>query len=185
MVLPRRARSLGRYPHDDVEKAVCVLLDGEPGHRCRGLQQGRSRSRFPAIGQGSAARDESRSRPAGTASANPAMWLDGKLHFGTGAHEQKAKNIEASPRCVLTTGTNSYRSGLDVVIEGTVARVSDNGVLARLAQMWRDKLDWVFHVGDGVFLDSESAGVALVFAVTPSKILAFTKAPYSQTRYLM
>jgi pyridoxamine 5'-phosphate oxidase-like protein len=72
----------------------------------------------------------------------PAMWLDGKLHFCTGAHEQKAKNIEASPRCVLTTGTNSYRSGLDVVIEGTVARVSDNGVLARLAQMWRDKLDW-------------------------------------------
>src|SRR6266511_1937413 len=43
----------------------------------------------------------------------PAMWLDGKLHFCTGAHEQKAKNIEASPRCVLTTGTNSYRSGLD------------------------------------------------------------------------
>jgi hypothetical protein len=80
---------------------------------------------------------------------------------------------------------NSYRSGLDVVIEGTVARVSDTGVLARLAQMWRDKLDWVFHVGDGVFLDSQSTGVALVFAVTPSKILAFTKAPYSQTRYLM
>jgi general stress protein 26 len=115
----------------------------------------------------------------------PAMWWDGKLHFCTGAHEQKAKNIEASPRCVLTTGTNSYRSGVDVVIEGTVARVSDNGTLARLAQMWRDKLDWDFQVGDGVFLHSESAGVALVFAVTPSKILAFTKAPYSQTRYVM
>jgi general stress protein 26 len=115
----------------------------------------------------------------------PAMWLDGKLYFCTGAHEQKAKNIEASPSCVLTTGTNSYRSGRDVVIEGTVARVSDNGVLARLAQMWRDKLDWVFHVGDGVFLDTGSAGVALVFEVTPSKVLAFTKAPYSQTRYIM
>src|SRR3954447_13606658 len=113
------------------------------------------------------------------------MWLDGKLHFCTGAHEQKAKNIEASPRCVLTTGTNSYRFGLDVVVEGTVARLSDNGALARLAQMWRDKLDWAFHVGDGVFFDSESAGVALVFAVTPSKILTFTKAPYSQTSYLM
>ena len=115
----------------------------------------------------------------------PAMWLDGKLHFCTGAQEQKAKNIAANPRCVLTTGTNSYRSGLDVVVEGTVARVGDNGMLTRLAQMWRDKIDWVFQVGDGVFLDSESAGVALVFAVTPLKILAFTKAPYSQTRYLM
>ena len=115
----------------------------------------------------------------------PAMWLDSKLHFCTGAHEQKAKNIEANPHCVLTTGTNSYRSGLDVVVEGSVDRVTDNGMLARLAQLWRDKIDWVFEVGDGVFLDSESAGAALVFAVTPSKILAFTKAPYGQTRYLM
>ena len=115
----------------------------------------------------------------------PAMWLDSKLHFCTGAHEQKAKNIEANPHCVLTTGTNSYRSGLDVVVEGSVDRVTDNGMLARLAQVWRDKIDWVFEVGDGVFLDGESAGAALVFAVTPSKILAFTKAPYGQTRYLM
>jgi hypothetical protein len=42
----------------------------------------------------------------------------------------------------------------------------------------------VFEVGDGVFLDTESEGhSALVFAVTPAKILAFGKAPYSQTRY--
>ena len=115
----------------------------------------------------------------------PAMWLDGKLHFCTGADEQKAKNIAANPRCVLTTGTNSYRSGLDVVVEGTVTRVSDNGMLTQLAQLWRDKIDWAFQVGDGVFVDSELAGMALVFVVTPSKILAFTKAPYSQTRYLM
>src|SRR3712207_2629362 len=39
----------------------------------------------------------------------PAMWLDGKLHFCTGAHEQKAKNLEANPCCVLTTGTSSYQ----------------------------------------------------------------------------
>jgi general stress protein 26 len=116
----------------------------------------------------------------------PAMWLDGKLHFCTGAYELKAKNIAANPHCVLTTGTNSYRSGRDVVVEGTVERVTDNGMLGRLAQMWRNKIDWDFDVGAGVFLDTEGAGnAALVFAVTPSKILAFTKAPYSQTRYLM
>ena len=39
----------------------------------------------------------------------PAMWLNGKLHFCTGAHEQKAKNIEANAHCAITTGTNSYR----------------------------------------------------------------------------
>jgi general stress protein 26 len=116
----------------------------------------------------------------------PAMWLDGKLHFCTGAHEQKARNIEANANCAITTGTNSYRSGLDVVVEGAAERVTDTGTLARLASMWADKIGWVFEVGDGVFLDTGAAGhVALVFAVTPSKILAFKKAPYSQTRYVM
>ena len=115
----------------------------------------------------------------------PAMWLDGRLHFCTGAHEQKAKNIEANSRCVLTTGTNSYRAGLDIVVEGTIVRVRDNRTLERLAAMWKDKLDWVFEVGDGVFLDTEPGHTALVFAATPSKILAFRKDPYSQTRYVL
>jgi general stress protein 26 len=115
----------------------------------------------------------------------PAMWLDDKLHFCTGAHEQKAKNIETNPHCVLTTGTNAFRSGLDVILEGVAERVTDNGMLARLAQMWRDKIGWAFEVGDGVFVDPNDGGRAVVFAVTPSKILAFRKAPYSQTRYAM
>jgi len=40
----------------------------------------------------------------------PAVWLDGALRFCAGAGEQKAKNLEADPRCVLTTGTNQLRS---------------------------------------------------------------------------
>ena len=116
----------------------------------------------------------------------PAMWLDDKLNFCTGAHEQKAKNIETNTNCVVTTGNNSYRSGLDVVVEGAVERVTDAGTLTRLASMWKDKIDWAFEVGDGVFLNTDAARhAALVFAVTPSKILAFRKAPYSQTRYIM
>jgi general stress protein 26 len=116
----------------------------------------------------------------------PAMWLHGKLHFCTGADEQKAKNIAAHASCVLTTGTNSYRSGLDVVVEGDAERVSDNAALTRLASMWKDKIDWVFEVEDGVFLNTQAEGhPALVFAVKPTKILAFGKAPYSQTRYVL
>jgi len=114
----------------------------------------------------------------------PAMWLDGRLHFCTGAHEQKARNIESNPRCVLTTGTNAYRSGLDVVVEGTVARLGDEPTLTRLAQMWRDKLDWAFEVADGQFRDPGNGDHrAAVFTLTPTKVLAFAKAPYSQTRY--
>ncbi|CAM3355658.1 pyridoxamine 5'-phosphate oxidase family protein [Kibdelosporangium persicum] len=114
----------------------------------------------------------------------PAMWLDGKLHFCTGAHEQKARNIESNPQCVLTTGTNTYRSGLDVIVEGTVAPVGDEPTLTRLARMWLDKLDWPFEVVDGQFRDPGTEDHrAIVLALTPAKVLAFAKAPYSQTRY--
>lgn len=115
----------------------------------------------------------------------PAMWLDGSLHFCTGAREQKAKNLAGNTRCALTTGSNSYRSGLDVVVEGTAERVTDTATLTRLATLWVDKLDWAWQVGDGVFYDSDGEGhEALVFAVRPAKILAFSKSPYSVTRYL-
>ncbi|UJW31260.1 pyridoxamine 5'-phosphate oxidase family protein [Saccharothrix sp. AJ9571] len=114
----------------------------------------------------------------------PAMWLDDRLHFCTGAHEQKARNLEANPRCVLTTGTNSYRSGLDVIVEGTVAQLRDEETLTVLAGMWRDKLDWPFEVVDGQFSDpGNDDHRAPVYAVTPAKVLAFGKAPYRQIRY--
>src|SRR4051794_34061360 len=52
----------------------------------------------------------------------PAMWLDGAVHFCTGVEEQKAKNIARNAHCVLTTGTDRFRSGLDVVVEGEAVR---------------------------------------------------------------
>jgi general stress protein 26 len=112
----------------------------------------------------------------------PAIWLEGTLHFCTGAGEQKSRNLESNPRCVLTTGTNEFRSGLDVVVEGTAVRVTDQARLERLAAIWKSKLDWTFLVEDEGFRDPDG-GVALVFGVTPTKILSFGKAPYSQTRY--
>jgi general stress protein 26 len=112
----------------------------------------------------------------------PAIWLDGTLYYCAGAHEQKAKNLEFNPRCVLATGTNQFRSGLDVVVEGAAARVTDTAQLQRLAAMWKSKLDWDFEVTDGAFRDP-AGRLGLVFGVTPAKILSFGKSPYSQTRY--
>jgi general stress protein 26 len=123
----------------------------------------------------------------------PAMWLDGRLHFCTGPGEQKAKNLERDPRCVLTTGSDRFLSGLDVVVEGSAARVTDESLLQRLAELWQAKLDWPYEVVDGAFRDRSSEvagaefdgqGIAHVFAVAPSKVLAFGKGePFSQTRY--
>jgi hypothetical protein len=48
-----------------------------------------------------------------------AVRLDGMLHFCAGSHEQKARNLQSNPGCVLIAGANQFRSGLDVVVEGT------------------------------------------------------------------
>jgi general stress protein 26 len=113
----------------------------------------------------------------------PAIWLDGALHFCTGLGEQKAKNLESNPHCALATGTNQFRSGLDIVVEGAAARVTEQARLRRLAAIWQSKLDWTFEVVDGGFREPGYSTTALVFGVTPAKVLAFGKAPYSQTRY--
>jgi general stress protein 26 len=124
----------------------------------------------------------------------PAMWLDGALHFSTGPEEQKAVNLAANPRCALTTGSDRFRSGLDIVVEGSAARVADRPQLERLASMWLAKLDWRFEAVDGGFRDPgrpDDGGVpdptepqAYVFGVSPTKVLVFGKGePFSQTRY--
>src|SRR5213082_2569665 len=45
----------------------------------------------------------------------PAVWVDGSLYFCTGADEQKCVNLARNANCVLTTGNNAWKSGLDVV----------------------------------------------------------------------
>ena len=55
-----------------------------------------------------------------------AVWLDGALHFTTGATEQKALNLQHDPHVILTTGCNTWDQGLDVVVEGDALEVTDN-----------------------------------------------------------
>ncbi|WP_216894195.1 pyridoxamine 5'-phosphate oxidase family protein [Nocardia alni] len=112
----------------------------------------------------------------------PAIWDAGMLHVCTGDREQKAHNLIGDPRCVLTTGCNTLRTGLDVVVEGTAIRVTDTERLDQLARLWKSKLDWDFTVGDGTFHDLANR-TGLVFGIAPMKILAFGKDPYTQTRF--
>ena len=107
----------------------------------------------------------------------------GVMHFCTGLDEQKARNIEHDARVALTTGNNSWNSGLDVVVEGTAARVTDRDTLHRIADAYETKYgdDWLFDVGDGVF--DTSGHVAAVFRIEPAKVLAFAKEPHAQTTY--
>jgi hypothetical protein len=124
-------------------------------------------------------------RPDGRPHVTPlvGVWLDGAACFCTGPEEQKARNLEGNRNCALITGCNQLHEGLDVVIEGTVERVTDEEELHRIADAYEDKYgaEWHFDVGDGVF--HHGAGEAFVFELSPAKVLGFGKAPYSHTRW--
>jgi general stress protein 26 len=112
-----------------------------------------------------------------------AVWLDGAIHFTTGAEEQKAVNLRANPHVILTTGCNTWDGGLDVVVEGEAVRTTDDAMLPRLAEAWRTKWDgrWQFDFRDGAF--HHEVGEALVFSVAPTKVLAFGKGTFSHTSH--
>jgi CubicO group peptidase (beta-lactamase class C family) len=112
-----------------------------------------------------------------------AVWLDDALHFSTGAAEQKALNLRSNQHVVLTTGCNRWDGGLDVTVEGDVVRVRNEDLLRRLAEAWAAKWDgrWRYEVRDGDF--HHESGTALVFAVRPTKVLAFAKGDFSHTRH--
>ena len=113
-----------------------------------------------------------------------AVWLDGAIHFATGPTEQKAFNLRANPRVVLTTGCNSWDSGLDVVIEGEAVRITNDERLERLAEAWTAKWDgrWHYEVRNGSFQHTDGEPV-LVFSVKPTKVFAFAKGGFGQTRH--
>jgi general stress protein 26 len=115
-----------------------------------------------------------------------AVWADGALYFCTGDAEQKALNLAANPRVVLTTGCNGWESGLDVMVEGEAVRVTDHATLGRLAQAWAAKWDgqtWDYEARDGAFHHPGGEEPILVFGVAPAKVLAFTKGTFSHTRH--
>jgi nitroimidazol reductase NimA-like FMN-containing flavoprotein (pyridoxamine 5'-phosphate oxidase superfamily) len=113
-----------------------------------------------------------------------AVWLDEALHFSTGPEEQKALNLTGNPQVALTTGCNRWNDGLDVIVEGVAERVTTRAHLERLAAGWATKWngEWRFQPTESGFTHSDG-GEALVFAVRPSKILAFRKGTFAQTRY--
>ena len=125
-----------------------------------------------------------------------AVWLDGAFHFCTGPDEQKGVNLATNPHVVLTTGCNHWDHGLDVMVEGEARRVTDRATLERLAAAWATKWDgtWQFDVADDGFhprtaetpSSPQADTPALVFAVEPTKVLAFGKGQgsFTHTRYL-
>lgn len=111
------------------------------------------------------------------------VWVDGALHFCTGAAERKARNLAADRFVTVTTGANTYAEGYDVVIEGTAEQVRDTDSLYRIADayVWKYGEQWRFHVTSEGFRGG--GGPALVYRVTPVTAFGFGREPFSQTRW--
>ena len=113
------------------------------------------------------------------------VWLDDAVYFCTGPGEQKAVNLSQNAAVAVTTGNDTWDGGIDVVVEGVAARVTGRSKLERLAVAWRTKWDgrWEFEPVEEGF-HNEVGGLALVYEVRPTKVLAFAKGRYSQTRHV-
>jgi nitroimidazol reductase NimA-like FMN-containing flavoprotein (pyridoxamine 5'-phosphate oxidase superfamily) len=139
-------------------------------------------------------------RPDGCPHVTPllSVWMDGALHFATGEDERKGLNLATNPHVVLTTGTNAYGEGCDLVVEGEAVRVTDEKRLRELAAVWEAKYGpgWRFDVRDGAFStapttaapppteEAKGSGRAVVFEVAPRIAFAFGRdGGFSQTRW--
>lgn len=124
-------------------------------------------------------------RPDGQPHVTPliAVWMDDALCFCTGPTERKAKNLETNTACVLTTGCDALNEGVDVVVEGAAVRVRQEAELQNIADRYLEKYgsDWVFEVRGEEFFHQE--GTTVVYRVSPTKVFAFGKGRFSQTRW--
>ena len=88
-------------------------------------------------------------RPDGLSHLVPvlAVWVDDALHFVATPTSRKAKNLARDAHCVIT----ARRDALDLVVEGTAAKVSDEARLHRVAEVYMIKYGWPVTVRDGAF----------------------------------
>jgi len=113
-----------------------------------------------------------------------AVWQDGKFYVVSGPGTQKSTNLARDPRCSIAVAAQ----GLDIVLEGEVARVTDD---ARLQQIAAAFSDWGPQVRDGAFVHEYSAPSAgpppwYVYEFTPKTVFGLATAePMGATRWRM
>jgi hypothetical protein len=61
-----------------------------------------------------------------------ALWVDGAFWFVTGATTRKGRNLARDARCALSVSTTEF----DLVVEGSVHRVTDPGIVEKMATHW-------------------------------------------------
>jgi hypothetical protein len=113
-----------------------------------------------------------------------ALWHDGDLYFTSGPGTRKSRNLAGNPACTLS----ARLEGLDLVLEGEAARVTDPAVLEPVAAAYRDG-GWPAEVDGDAFTapySAQSAGPPpwhlYRFTVHAAIGVAFVE-PFAATRW--
>lgn len=113
-----------------------------------------------------------------------AWWADDRFYFTSGARTRKSRNLARNPKCVIAVALGD----LDLVVEGTAARVTDEATLERVAEVARAG-GWPATVKDGAFTAEYSAPSAGpppwdLYAMTPHTAFGVATAePFGATRW--
>ncbi len=105
------------------------------------------------------------------------VWLDGRLWFSSGRGSRKARNLEADPRCTVTT--DDARN--PVVGDGVAERVTDADRIAVFVAAVNGK----YHAGmTASFQDPRVNGT---YAVRPQRVIAISGDDFvgSPTRWVL
>ena len=113
-----------------------------------------------------------------------AVWDEGKVYVVSGPGTRKSRNLAENPHCAVAMSFD----GMDLVIEGTIERVTDDATLNRLAKRYADT-GWPASVEDGAFTYDYSAPSAgpppwYLYEMTPTQAFGVaSEEPHGATRW--
>ena len=113
-----------------------------------------------------------------------ALWVDGKFYIVSGPGTRKSRNLAERADCVISVALPD----LDLVVEGTAVKVTDEPTLQRLAARY-DAQGWPATVKDGAFTAPYSAPSAGpppwdLYEFTPKTAFGVASAePHGATRW--
>ncbi len=113
-----------------------------------------------------------------------ARWSGGKIYVVSGPGTRKSRNMTANPHCVLSVALPD----IDLVVEGTAAKVTDARKLEQIARLYADG-GWPAEARDGALVAPYSAPSAGpppwdLYEVTPvSATGVATAEPHGATRW--
>ena len=113
-----------------------------------------------------------------------ALWLDDRFYFTSGPGTRKSRNLAENPNCTISVGLPD----IDLVVEGTAVRVTDDATLQRLAKRYADG-GWPASVKDDALtaeFSAPSAGPPPWYLYELKPTIAFgvaTAEPHGATRW--